>query len=379
MKKLLFDANTTQLSVSSGAQPITQFNGIVNGDSILFTGHFTEVIATNPPSDLDLTDPGTPLALRYTIRAARDTDARLWGFQDAFNQGNFPAGEDLTEGRVTWLVNLGFMSYTIVDVTSGAGGTFVIDGDFTKQILDGDRFTVSGSTLNDGDYVVDGDPTYSSGTDRTTITVVGTIPDGTVDGQIDHSALDNDLRIAGSGKGVKGFSEVSLLDSNAVPQTLMQLVTTINDELDDGANSVSAAARPTYLTATELLADFQIKLYKTPTDINALAAGAFYDLYTVPTGKRAFVLGWIEEIFEVTGVVTSMYDFKMGTDSNDALYRIDGLTNLAGLLGENEQPDLSGALILFPGEILRITITNPAVVGTSMTVTYTPIIFERDN
>lgn len=251
MKKLLFDSNTTQLTVSSGGQFVSGFNGVVNGDSVLFASHFTEVIGNANPTDLDLTDPGAPLSLRLTIRGARDTDARLWGFQSAFNQGNYTTGENLPEGRVTWLVSLGDMAYPIVGVTAS---TFVIDGDFVLQIIDGDTFSVSGSTGNDGDYTVDGTPVYSSGSDETTITVIEIVPDLTVDGDIDHSALNNDLIIAGvtsPGAAVSGFVECALLDSNSIPQTLMQLPISIVDELDDGANAVSAAARPTYLTAVE--------------------------------------------------------------------------------------------------------------------------------
>lgn len=377
MKKFLYDINTTQLSVSSGGQPISEINGITNGDSILFAAHFTEVINNNSPTDLDLTDPGTPLALRYTIRASRDTDARLWGFQDAFNQGNYTAGEVLTEGRVTWLVNLGFMSYLITGGTSGASGTFIIDGDYEKQIIANDIFTVSGSVGDNGNYVV-ASSTYSSGSDETTITVVGTVPAAGSDGQIDHSALDNDLIAAGVNAGVEGFTEVSLLDSNSVPQTLSQLVITITDELDNGANSVSAAQQPFYLTSTETAAAYQTKLYRDGTNIDALAAGAFYDLYTVPTGKWAIPLGFVEIITEVTGAVTTMYDYKMGTDSSDALYRADAISNLGGLLGENEIPDLTGFVALMPGEIFRVTITNPATVATSMQVTFIPIIVEID-
>ena len=66
-------------------------------------------------------------------------------------------------------------------VTTGAGGSFQIGGDFTADFVAGLAFTVSGSTGNDGSYTV-ASSSFSGG--LTTIVVNETISDGTADGSI---------------------------------------------------------------------------------------------------------------------------------------------------------------------------------------------------
>ena len=85
-------------------------------------------------------------------------------------------------------------STAILAVTVGVGGNFDVAGDLTGTIVNGSTIEVTGSTGNDGFYKV----ASTSFVTNTTIVVEGTVPSGTVDGNITYnftgSAL-NDLRI----------------------------------------------------------------------------------------------------------------------------------------------------------------------------------------
>jgi len=79
---------------------------IINGDTVLLVCHFQRRnSATGALEDLDLEADGAPLALRVTVRATRDPDADLLTFQDTYNEGYLAAFEDLSAGKVTWLVS----------------------------------------------------------------------------------------------------------------------------------------------------------------------------------------------------------------------------------------------------------------------------------
>lgn len=379
-KKVIYTANTTYGTVQTGGTPSLKFTGIVNGDSVIFAGSFVENVDAATATPVVLNDGGAPQALRFICREFRDSEAAIFGFTSSFNTGIYPAGEDLTTGQVTHVINFAPISYAITGVTAAAGGPFVIAGDFVFQIKDGDNFEVAGSTGNDGIYTVSGTPVYAVGPDTTTITVVETVPDGTVDGNILHSALENKMdNQPASNKVVDAWTEVSFLNNaGTLPQTLMQQQITFVQELDDGAVGISAGEKPTYIDASEIAAIYQTKLFKDQTDVDGLATPAIYDLYTVPTGKWAFPLLTIESITEVTGAVTNLYDYKLGTDSNDSLYRADAISVLAGTLKENQHIDLAGFDALTPGEIIRLTITNAATVATSIQATFIPKVVEID-
>lgn len=101
MKKLLLQINTTTGAVTdwqNQSMPIT----IVNGDTVLVCCRFLEALSSTLTA-LNLTG---ALALRATIRETRDASDTLLAFQDSYNQADYPAGEVLASGYVTWALTL---------------------------------------------------------------------------------------------------------------------------------------------------------------------------------------------------------------------------------------------------------------------------------
>lgn len=92
--------------------------------------------------------------------------------------------------------------FVITAVTPGASGTFGIAGDQTSFFDPTADFSVTGSTANDANYVV---ASSSFGAGTTTITVVGTIPDGTGDGNICVWLATADQFVLKSGDTMTGF------------------------------------------------------------------------------------------------------------------------------------------------------------------------------
>jgi len=103
----------TTLDVQIGRNATRDFTGspieltFVNSDSALIMVKFKDLdpdtsqfIAKN-----FLLDGGTPLGLRVTVRADRDSASNLYTFQDVYNNGDWASFEDLTAGQVTWLVS----------------------------------------------------------------------------------------------------------------------------------------------------------------------------------------------------------------------------------------------------------------------------------
>jgi hypothetical protein len=88
-------------------------------------------------------------------------------------------------------------NYSITDVVPGANGSFSVGGDHASEFTNGARFFVSGSTGNDNNYIVSSS-SYSSGPDKTTIVVSGSIADATVDGSL------------GTGGGCLAFDEINV-------------------------------------------------------------------------------------------------------------------------------------------------------------------------
>ena len=70
------------------------------------------------------------------------------------------------------------------DIVSNTASTFVVAGDVTDIIADGDEVLVQGSTGANGSYTVSGAPVFSS--PNTTITVAEAVPDTTGDGNLSH-------------------------------------------------------------------------------------------------------------------------------------------------------------------------------------------------
>ena len=86
----------------------------------------------------------------------------------------------------------------IVGVTSGAGGTFFVPGDWTSNVVGAPNTDVTTlkvilSTGNDGNYVT-ASSAYNSTTDQTAVVVTGTIPDSTADGFIDATRAGLNLQ-----------------------------------------------------------------------------------------------------------------------------------------------------------------------------------------
>lgn len=76
----------------------------------------------------------------------------------------------------------------ITGVTTGALGDFTVPLDVRDDIHPGDTIAVRNSPGNDGAYTV-GSLLYDSGNDETTIKITGSVPDGTVDGEL-YSTTD---------------------------------------------------------------------------------------------------------------------------------------------------------------------------------------------
>ena len=89
--------------------------------------------------------------------------------------------ENALTSLISYLSSDDSESITAVSIVDSA---FKVAGDFTEYFHDTGLFYISGSTGNDGRFTCDGDSSYDSGTDATTITVSETIEDDTVDGSI---------------------------------------------------------------------------------------------------------------------------------------------------------------------------------------------------
>jgi hypothetical protein len=103
MKKLLLKINTTTGEITGWDGLPYDAISIVNGDTVAVCAWLNELLTGDTLTPVDLTG---ALALRATLRQTRDPTADMLGFQDDYNQGTFPAGEDLSEGLVTWQLSL---------------------------------------------------------------------------------------------------------------------------------------------------------------------------------------------------------------------------------------------------------------------------------
>lgn len=119
MKKHGLRINTTTGLVTDLSGGNIPELSVVNGDTVLFVVEFVEQFGVTEPAVIDLTQPdGAPMALRCTVKNARTASATLLTFQDVFNDGNFVSYEDLTIGRVTWLVD-----FNQANIDAELGGT----------------------------------------------------------------------------------------------------------------------------------------------------------------------------------------------------------------------------------------------------------------
>lgn len=107
----------------------------------------------------------------------------------------------------------------IIAVSSGAGGSFTIAGDYTSILIVGTLFNVTGSTGNDGTYTIAGLALVGS---DTVVTVAETVPDSTADGLLlpasqiivyawkdDEPVISGSVAPAGNLSGAGGFSPFS--------------------------------------------------------------------------------------------------------------------------------------------------------------------------
>ncbi len=180
--------------------------------------------------------------------------------------------------------------FVITAVTPGASGTFGIAGDQTSFFTSPEDFSVTGSTGNDANYVV-ASSLFGAGT--TTITVVGTIPDGTVDGDICIWLATADQFVLKAGDTMTGF-----LFLNADPnQPLHAATKQYVDVLAAGQN--------------ELVEMLDVNLSGTPPTL-----GSFLKVSSV--GPPLF---WSDELIiltDVTDVTASVAEvnFLVGTISS---------------------------------------------------------------
>jgi hypothetical protein len=224
MQKNFLTINTsTRVYVVAGVETSTMT--AVYGDTVLFAANFLEVIPGASSTAIDLSG---ATDLRCIIRSDRQSSSELWALQTAFNGGEYTAGENLATGLVTWSVSLTATAYAIT-AASTITDKFTIAGDFTTQIDAGDNFTVSGSTGNDGSYVVLTVTANGADTDIE----VSAIASAVADGNILHSALDNAITDA-SADFAEGWIEFSWLDANDNPQTLAQMSIKVYQQVDNG-------------------------------------------------------------------------------------------------------------------------------------------------
>jgi len=283
---------------------------VINGDNMLVCLHAAETLSSTE-TDLDLTG---ATSLRSIIRASEDPDSVLYGLQTSYNQGDYAAGEDLTLGKVTWKVSIGAIAYTITAVNQGTK-TFGIAGDWTAQFEDGDTFIISGSTGNDGTFTINGTPTYASGTDTTSIIVDEAISDATVDGTINHSALQHTTFNATTGI-LDGYIECSWINAGGDPQTLLPaFYCRLHQELDDNQTGIGSGSPVTYLTVSEIasayvaetqyLVDEDIAAPKTIAEVQGMAryrvTGTTAITLPTPSGDSKF---WPHIINMGAGAVT---------------------------------------------------------------------------
>ena len=80
---------------------------------------------------------------------------------------------------------ISYTTYPIINVNTGTN-TFTIDGNYTSVILAGEYFDISGSTINDGNYLIISSTLNAGDTDI----VVASIIDATVDGSLLHTQGD---------------------------------------------------------------------------------------------------------------------------------------------------------------------------------------------
>jgi hypothetical protein len=328
MDKTFLTVNTTTGAFSSGGRPVEGVSGVY-GDNLLFAVEFKENIPGSVSSALALTG---ATALRCIIRSDRQpTSSELWSFQSTYNNGDYAAFEDLPNGKATWVVSLSTIAYAITAVDTGTD-KLTIAGDLTNQFDDGDTFTITGSTGNDGTYTVATSGVVLSGS-NTVIEVDEDITDATVDGSINHSALDNTLADS-TNDYVDGWLEFSWLDASANPQTLAQMKIRVYRQIDDGAVGTPVPTSPSYYTASEVLDLAMIHVQVESIDATAIAQTT---VYTVPANKKMRVISGDDETTAITTAGTAP-TVQWGTTASPALFAAPFLSdsNAVNEVNENE-------------------------------------------
>jgi hypothetical protein len=224
---------------------------LVAGDTVILS-HQAQLDVAGVATNMVLTGYA---ALRATIRSDISPTAVLLGRQTTIITAGADAS-DVATGLVNWYVAVGPIGYAIAAVSIGSK-TFTIQGSWPLQFVDGDTFTISGSTGNDGSYTINGTPVYTAATNITVITVDQTPADATVDGTITHSAMQSQtFATSGSNKGtLTAYVEFVYLDANSEPQTLMPAFECrILNQLDDGDVGQPGSSSVTYLTSSEIAA-----------------------------------------------------------------------------------------------------------------------------
>lgn len=98
------------LRINSTTNKVTDFTGqnysevrSVNGDVVLIAAQFFLQDLDGATIENDLSG---SLAVRATVGLDRQEGTQILAFQDLYNTGEIPSNEDLSIGRVTWLLSL---------------------------------------------------------------------------------------------------------------------------------------------------------------------------------------------------------------------------------------------------------------------------------
>lgn len=176
----LVKPNQTISVVSTGVKPSFQFKAKYLDGSYLY-------VYENIPSSLTL-----PATFHLPANIVMNNNNTFY-FDRAYGdiQAKFISGQPLeivgstgANGCFT-ILNPEFVvvdAPVIVGVVDGAGGSFEVAGDLTELLPSGATFNVTGSTGNNGAYVV----TNVNFTGTNTLIFVDNIPDATVDGNVEY-------------------------------------------------------------------------------------------------------------------------------------------------------------------------------------------------
>lgn len=254
----------------------------------------------------------------YNAFTYSETGARVIGNRYAYFAG------DKIYIRESVNVASDYHEHDIANVTTGAGGTFHISGDFEHQFTAGDTFIVEDSTNNDGEWTVNS-VSYDSGDGETDITVdggetVGAVADGTLKSQYRIKIEDN----------------ISNIDGKQIYDSLVE----IDYILPSGGVITAASDLKLGTCQREGNATYGYKYYVLDNQKNQRATGK---MYLIKMSDRFIAEDYLELDIDANADVQgfSVYDGSVYIFCKDAEFHIidvDGLvdnklTSLDGVVG----------------------------------------------